>query len=160
MKSFEKFIKEEVDLRGNKGVPDDFMSKSEEEARRSLGVRLDDERGEMPRIYPEFQRNQIESERLLRNNQDGRPLSREDFEKRVEKLEKLAEKVVREEFDDVLKSGVKPVELQIKLVPIGGVTGEIPDIRDVPQQSEQPEDEQPEDEQEEQDQEEQDQEQD
>jgi hypothetical protein len=155
MKSFEKFIKEEVDLRGNKGVPDDFMSKSEEEARRSLGVRLDDERGEMPRIYPEFQRNQIESERLLRNNQDGRPLSREDFDKRVEKLEKLAEKVVREEFDDVLKSGVKPVELQIKLVPIGGVTGEIPDIRDVPQQSEQPEDEQPEDEQDQEDQEEQ-----
>ncbi len=147
MKSFEKFIKEEVDLRGNKGVPVDFMSKSEEEARRSLGVRLDDERGEMPRIYPEFQRNQMESERLLRNNQDGRPLSREDFEKRVEKLEKLAEKVVREEFDDVLKSGVKPVELQIKLVPIGGVTGEIPDIRDVPQQSEQPEEEQPEEEQ-------------
>ena len=24
MKNFEKFIKEEVDLRGNKGVPDDF----------------------------------------------------------------------------------------------------------------------------------------
>ena len=142
MKSFDKFIKEEVDLRGNKGIPDDFMSKSEEEARRSLGVRLDDERGEMPRIYPDFQRNQMESERLLRNGQDGRPLSREDFEKRVEKLEKLAEKVVREEFDDVLKSGVKPVELQIKLVPIGGVTGEIPDIRDVPQQSEQPEEEQ------------------
>jgi len=128
MKSFEKFIKEEVDLRGNKGIPSDFMSKSEEEARRSLGVRLDDERGEMPRIYPDFQRNQMESERLLRSDQNGRPLSREDFEKRVEKLEKLAEKVVREEFDDVLKSGVKPVELQIKLVPIGGVTGEIPDI--------------------------------
>jgi hypothetical protein len=145
MKSFEKFIKEEVDLRGNKGIPSDFMSKSEEEARRSLGVRLDDERGEMPRIYPDFQRNQMESERLLRSDQNGRPLSREDFEKRVEKLEKLAEKVVREEFDDVLKSGVKPVELQIKLVPIGGVTGEIPDIRDVPQQAEQPEDE-PEDE--------------
>lgn len=141
MKSFEQFIKEEVDLRGSKGVPTDFMSKSEEQARRSLGVRLDDERGEMPRIYPDFQRNQMESERLLRSDQNGRPLSREDFEKRVEKLEKLAEKVVREEFDDVLKSGVKPVELQIKLVPIGGVTGEIPDIRDVPQQAEQPEDE-------------------
>ncbi len=149
MKSFEQFIKEEVDLSGSKGVPSDFMSKSEEQARRSLGIRVDDERGEMPRIYPDFQRNQMESERLLRNGQDGRPLSREDFEKRVEKLEKLAEKVVREEFDDVLKSGVKPVELQIKLVPIGGVTGEIPDIRDVPQQAEQPEEEQPEEQQDE-----------
>lgn len=153
MKSFEQFIKEEVDLRGSKGVPTDFMSKSEEQASRSLGVRVDDERGEMPRIYPDFQRNQMESERLLRTGQDGGRLSREDFEKRVEKLEKLAEKVVREEFDDVLKSGVKPVELQIKLVPIGGVTGEIPDIRDVPQQAEQPEEEeQPEEDQVEEDQ--------
>jgi hypothetical protein len=147
MKSFEQFIKEEVDLRGSKGIPTDFMSKSEEQARRALGVRVDDERGEMSRIYPDFQRNQMESERLLRNGQDGRPLSREDFEDRIEKLEKLAEKVVREEFDDVLKSGVKPVELQIKLVPIGGVAREIPDIRDVPQQAEQPKEEEQEEEQ-------------
>ncbi len=30
MKNFEKFIKEEVDLRGNKGVPDDFINQINE----------------------------------------------------------------------------------------------------------------------------------
>jgi hypothetical protein len=144
MKSFEKFIKEEVDLRGNKGIPDDFMSKSEEEARRSLGVRPDDER-QMGQIWPEFQRNAAQSEQLLRTGQDGRQLNREQLEERIKSLEELAEKVVREEFDEILNTSIKPIELKIKLVPQGSVAGETPDIRDVPRQAEQPkEEEQPE----------------
>ena len=144
MKSFEKFIKEEVDLRGNKGIPDDFMSKSEEEARRSLGVRPDDER-QMAQIWPEFQRNASQSEQLLRTGQDGRQLNREQLEQRIKSLEELAEKVVREEFDEILNTSIKPIELKIKLVPQGGVAGETPDIRNVPRQAEQPkEEEQPE----------------
>jgi hypothetical protein len=155
MKSFEKFIKEEVDLTGNKGVPGDFMSKSEEEAR-SLGVTPDDER-QMQRIWPEFQRNAQQSEQLLRSGQDGRQLNREQLEERIKSLEELAELVVREEFGDILETGIKPIELDIKLVPMGGVTGEVSDIRDVPQQAEQPEEqEQEEKEQEEKEQEEQD----
>ena len=137
MKSFEKFIKEEVDLTGNKGIPGDFMSKSEEEARRSLGVTPDDER-QMQRIWPEFQRNAGQSEQLLRTGQDGRQLNREQLEQRIKSLEELAEIVVREEFGDILETGIKPIELEIKLVPMGGVTGEVSDITDVPQQSEQP----------------------
>ena len=143
MKSFEKFIKEEVDLRGNKGIPDDFMSKSEEEARRSLGVRPDDER-QMAQIWPEFQRNASQSEQLLRTGQDGRQLNREQLEQRIKSLEELAEKVVREEFDEILNTSIKPIELKIKLVPQGGVVGETPDIRNVPRQAEQPKEEQPE----------------
>ena len=145
MKSFEKFIKEEVDLTGNKGIPGDFMSKSEEEARRSLGVTPDDER-QMQRIWPEFQRNSEQSEQLLRTGQDGRQLNREQLEQRIKSLEELAERVVREEFGDILETGIKPIELEIKLVPMGGVTGEISDITDVPQQSEQPKPEEQEDE--------------
>jgi hypothetical protein len=156
MKSFEKFIKEEVDLTGNKGIPGDFMSKSEEEARRSLGVTPDDER-QMQRIWPEFQRNAGQSEQLLRTGQDGRQLNREQLEQRIKSLEELAEIVVREEFGDILETGIKPIELEIKLVPMGGVTGEVSDITDVPQQSEQPK---PEEEEEGQDEEDQDEEQD
>ena len=153
MKSFEKFIKEEVDLTGNKGVPGDFMSKSEEEARRSLGVTPDDER-QMQRIWPEFQRNAQQSEQLLRTGQDGRQLNREQLEERIKSLEELAEIVVREEFGDILETGIKPIELDIKLVPMGGVTGEVSDIRDVPQQAEQPKEEDQDQEEEDQDQEE------
>ena len=153
MKSFEKFIKEEVDLTGNKGVPGDFMSKSEEEARRSLGVTPDDER-QMQRIWPEFQRNAQQSEQLLRTGQDGRQLNREQLEERIKSLEELAEIVVREEFGDILETGIKPIELDIKLVPMGGVTGEVSDIRDVPQQAEQPKEEDQDQEEENQDQEE------
>ena len=149
MKSFEQFIKEEVDLRGNKGIPSDFMSKSEEEATRSLGVRPDEER-QMMQIWPDFERNMMQSNQLLRSGQDGRQLTQSQLEERVKKLEELAEKVVREEFDEILDTAVKPIELQIKLVTQGSVSQEISDIRNVPQQSEQPQEEEEEDESEEQ----------
>ncbi len=145
MKSFEQFIKEEVDLRGNKGIPSDFMSKSEEEARQSLGVRPDEER-QMMQIWPDFERNMMQSNQLLRTGQDGRPLTQSQLEERVKKLEELAEKVVREEFDEILDTAVKPIELQIKLVTQGSVSQEISDIRNVPQQAEQPQEEEDEDE--------------
>jgi hypothetical protein len=144
MKSFEKFIKEEVDLTGNKGISPDFMSKSEEEARRSLGIRPDDER-QMAQIWPEFERNMRQSDQLLRTGKDGRPLNQEQLQERVRSLEELAELVVREEFGEILNTSIKPIELQIKLVTQGGVSREISDIRNVPQQAEQPkEEEQPE----------------
>jgi hypothetical protein len=142
MKTFGEFLKEEVDLRGSKVVPSDFMSKSEEEARRSLGVRPDDERGEMPRIWPEFQQNMMQSNQLLRIGQDGRELNREQLEERIKRLEVLAETVVREEFGDILDTAIKPIELNIKLVQQGSVSNQISDIRNVPQRAEQPSEEQ------------------
>lgn len=142
MKTFGQFLKEEVDLTGNKGIPSDFMSKSEEEARRSLGVRPDDERGEMPRIWPEFQQNMMQSNQLLRIGQDGRELNREQLEERIKRLEVLAETVVREEFGDILDTAIKPIELNIKLVQQGSVSNQISDIRNVPQRAEQPSEEQ------------------
>ena len=142
MKTFGQFLKEEVDLTGNKGIPSDFMSKSEEEARRSLGVRPDDERGEMPRIWPEFEQNMMQSNQLLRIGQDGRELNREQLEERIKRLEVLAETVVREEFGDILDTAIKPIELNIKLVQQGSVSNQISDIRNVPQRAEQPSEEQ------------------
>ena len=142
MKTFGQFLKEEVDLTGNKGIPSDFMSKSEEEARRSLGVRPDDERGEMPRIWPEFQQNMMQSNQLLMTDQNGRELDREQLEERIKRLELLAETVVREEFGDILDTAIKPIELNIKLVQQGSVSNQISDIRNVPQRAQQPTEEQ------------------
>lgn len=138
MKSFDKFINEEVDLEGNKGVPSDFMAKSEEQARRALGVSPDDERGQMPRIWPEFDQNMRQSNQILMTSQDGRQLNAEQMSARIRSLEVLAETVVREEFDEILQTSIKPIELQIKLVPQGQVSSEISDVRQVPQQSQQP----------------------
>ena len=137
MKTFGEFLKEEVDLRGNKGITSDFMSKSEEEARQSLGVDLDDER-QMGRIWPEFEQNSMQSNQLLRTGQDGRELNPEQLEERIKRLEVLAETVVREEFGDILDTAIKPIELNIKLVRQGSVANQISDIRNVPQRAEQP----------------------
>ena len=137
MKTFGEFLKEEVDLRGNKGITSDFMSKSEEEARQSLGVALDDER-QMGRIWPEFEQNMTQSNQLLRTGQDGRELNPEQLEERIKRLEVLAETVVREEFGDILDTAIKPIELNIKLVRQGSVANQISDIRNVPQRAEQP----------------------
>ena len=137
MKRFDQFIQEEVDLRGNKGIPSDFMSKAEEEARRSLGVRPDDE-SQMRNVWPDFESNMRESSQLLTTGPQGQRLSQEEVKQRVEKLQKLAEKVVREEFGDILDSSIKPIEFKIELVPMGQVASKLTDIRDVQQQAKQP----------------------
>ena len=137
MKNFKDFLKEEVDLRINKGIPSDFISKADQEARTSLGVRPDDE-SQMRTVYPEFDSNMRESNQLLTTGANGQRLSQEEIKERIEKLQKLAEKVVREEFQDILDTSVKPIELKIELVPPGQVTSKISDIKDVSQQAKQP----------------------
>lgn len=141
MKNFKDFIKEEVDLRGSKGIPSDFISKADQEARASLGVRPDDE-SQMMRIWPDFERNMRESSQLLTTGPNGQRLPQNEVKERVEKLEKLAEKVVRDQFDEILDTAVKPIELKIKLVPMGQVSSEISDITNVPKQAKQPTEEQ------------------
>lgn len=137
MKNFKDFLKEEVDLRINKGIPSDFISKADQEARTSLGVRPDDE-SQMRTVYPEFDSNMRESNQLLTTGANGQRLSQEEIKERIEKLQKLAEKVVREEFQDILDTSVKPIELKIELVSPGQVTSKISDIKDVSQQAKQP----------------------
>ena len=36
MKRFEQFIKEEIDLKGNKGIPDNLMSDADKQAEKNL----------------------------------------------------------------------------------------------------------------------------
>jgi hypothetical protein len=158
MKNFEKFIKEEVDLRGNKGVPTDFMRKSDEEAARNLGIRPDDE-SQMRNLWPSFEGAMRQSQQILSTGPNGQRLSQQEVQERIAKLEKLAEKVVRDQFGEILDSSIKPIELDIKLVPMGSVNREIGDINEVPQQAKQPT-EQDQEEQDERDQEDQDEEQD
>jgi hypothetical protein len=138
MKSFEQFLNEEADIKKSGGVPSDFTQKSEEQARRGLGVRPDDERGEMPRIWPEFDQNMRQSNQLLRTGPNGSQLSQADTQQRINQLEDLAKRVVLEEFGDILRASVKPIELDIKLVAQGGVARELPDITQVSQRPEMP----------------------
>ena len=137
MKNFEQFIKEEVDLRGNTGVPDDFMRKSDEEARKNLGVRPDDE-SQMRNLWPSFEGAMRQSQQILSTGPNGQRLSQQEVQERITKLEKLAEKVVRDQFDEILDASIKPIELDIKLVSMGSVNREIEDINQVPQQAKQP----------------------
>jgi hypothetical protein len=158
MKNFEKFIKEEVDLRGNKGVPTDFMRKSDQEATRNLGIRPDDE-SQMRNLWPSFEGAMRQSQQILSTGPNGQRLSQQELQERIGKLEALAEKVVRDQFGELLDASIKPIELDIKLVQMGSVNREIGDINQVPQQAKQPTEEDQE-EQDERDQEQEDQEQD
>ena len=137
MKNFEKFIKEEVDLRGNKGVPDDFMRKSDEEAAKNLGIRPDDE-SQMRNLWPSFEGAMRQSQQILSTGTNGQRLSQSELQQRITKLEKLAEKVIRDQFGEILDSSIKPIELDIKLVAMGSVDREIEDINQVSKQAKQP----------------------
>lgn len=131
MKKFSDFIKEEIDLRGNSGVPRDFMRNSEEEAERNLGIRPDDE-SQMREVWPDFQRLMGQSMQMMMQGPDGRPLGRPQMQERVEALQNLAKDLIMDEYGDILEASSKPVELDIKLVMMGQVNQNVPDLRDVP----------------------------
>ena len=158
MKRFDQFIKEEIDLRGNKGVPDDFMRKSEQEAERNLGLRIDDE-SQMRQYGPQIMNLIGQSQQFLSVGPNGQRLNREQMDERFSKLEKLAHDVVMNKYREVIELAIPttPFELKITLLKPGqSVMGEIDKLRNVPKNAEQPrEEEQEEQSQEEQSQEEQ-----
>jgi hypothetical protein len=126
MKSFSQFLKEEIDLRGNQGIPDDFMSGAERQARTNLGVNIDDPR-QLGTYGPQI-------DRLIRQSQQimNQGLSKEQLTERKEKLEKLAYDIVMSEYGEILEASEKPVDLIIKFVEEGRVQNEIPEMRDIP----------------------------
>jgi hypothetical protein len=132
MKRFSDFIKEEIDLRGNSGVPRDFMRNSEEEAERNLGIQPDSGQAGMSQVWPEFQQLMNQSMQIMMQGPDGRPLGRPQMQERVEALQNLAKDLIMDEYGDILESSSKPVELDIKLVMMGQVNQNVPDLRDVP----------------------------
>lgn len=150
MKNFNQYIKEEIDLRGNPGVPDDFMRKSEDEAERNLRIRKDDPR-QLRDYGPQMMRLMSDSARLLITDENGRRLSPQEIEVRFTALENLAKDVIYEEYGSILEASEKPVELRIRLVrPGGSVANELPEITQTPANPQRPE--QPEDQDEDQDQ--------
>lgn len=147
MKRFDQFIKEEIDLRGNKGVPDDFMRKSEQEAERNLGLRIDDE-SQMRQYGPEIMRLIGQSQQFLPIGPNGQRLNREQMDERFSKLEKLAQDVVMNKYGEVidLAIGETPFELKITLLKPGqNVVDEIDKLKNVPKEAEQPEEEEEQD---------------
>lgn len=127
MKRFEQFIKEEIDLKGNKGIPDNLMSDADKQAEKNLGVRKDDKRQMMqfgPQIGGLIQR----SMRIM-----SQGLDRNSLEERFVKLETLAKDIIMEEYGDFLSSSEKPIELDIKLLRPGKtVNDEISEMDDIP----------------------------
>ena len=137
MRKFSDFIKEEIDLRGNRGIPGDFMRNSEEEAGRNLGIRIDDE-SQMRNIWPQFQQLMNQSMQIMMQGPDGRPLGREQMQSRLDALQNLAKDVIMDEYEEILESSAKPVELDIRLVNPNEVIRQISDLRDVPQNARTP----------------------
>jgi hypothetical protein len=120
MKNYSQFLKEEVDLKkGNKGIPEDFMKKSEDQARQNLG-----NVGDLGQLVGK-------SMQLLTNG-----LNTDQIEERYKMLEELAKRVIMDEYGDIIEASVKPVELMIKLVrPNKSVLEELPRLMQVPEES-------------------------
>ena len=128
MKNFLEFLKEEVDLKGNKGIDDDFMKKAEDQAKQNLGV-VPNSNGPVSENIMDLM---IKSKQLLTSG-----LNSDQIEERYSKLEKLAKRVIMEEYGDIIEASQKPVELLVKLIrPNESVLGEVPNLLNVPAESE------------------------
>lgn len=126
LKDFSEFIIEEADLRTNKGLPSDFMRKSEEEAKKNLGVEID--------IPGQTNIGALMSQSTSFITTQGldtkSPTYKEDLEKRYKSLEKLAEMAIMDEYGAILETSEKPVELIIKLIrPSESVIDELPELK-------------------------------
>jgi hypothetical protein len=134
------------------------MRKSEQEAERNLGLRIDDE-SQMRQYGPQIMNLIGQSQQFLSVGPNGQRLNREQMDERFSKLEKLAHDVVMNKYREVIELAIPttPFELKITLLKPGqSVMGEIDKLRNVPKNAEQPrEEEQEEQSQEEQSQEEQ-----
>jgi hypothetical protein len=127
MKNYLQFLKEEVDLKGNKGIDDDFMKKAEDQARQNLGV-APNTNGPVAGDIGSLMRR---SAQLLTNG-----LNTDQIEERYTKLEQLAKRVIMDEYGDIIEASEKPVELLIKLIrPNQSVLGEVPNLLNVPAES-------------------------
>lgn len=125
LKDFSEFIIEEADLRTNKGLPSDFMKKSEEEAQKNLGVKIDIPGQTNIGALMSQSTSFITTQGLDTNSSTYK----EDLEKRYKALEKLAEMAIMDEYGAILETSEKPVELIIKLIrPSESVIGELPEL--------------------------------
>jgi len=131
MKNYKQFL-EEVDLRGNKGVPSDFMSNAELDATRNLNVSIDQMGNPMLMMDLSNKSTKfITTVGLDPNSADYN----EKLEERYKKLEDIALNVIQDEYGDILEASEKPVELIIKLVRPGSISEELPELGNKTQDS-------------------------
>lgn len=134
MKSYSEFLKEEIDLKGNKGIPDDFMSSADKQAKSNLNIRIDDP-SQLQRYGGQLMQLVAQSDSIVRSG-----LNKDELEERFVKLEKLATDIVLSEYNEILEASDKPVDLIIKLLrPRKQVKSEIPEMDDVPSKPKQEE---------------------
>ena len=110
MKNYSEFLKEEIDLKGNKGIPSDFMSSAEKQAKANLNIRIDDP-SQMQRYGGQLMQLVGQSDSIVRSG-----LNKDELEERFVKLEKLATDIVLSEYGEILEASDKPVDLIIKLL--------------------------------------------
>ena len=127
MKDFGQYLKEEIDLEGNRGVPDDFMRNTDREAAREVGFNRKDTPpypgSETQRTIQELMPLLDQSQRMMHAG------SREESESRLTSLEELAENVIMDLYGDILDD----VILDLKLVRPGDVAREVEGMAQVPQ---------------------------
>jgi hypothetical protein len=130
LKDFSEFIIEDANLGDNKGLPNDFMRKSEEEAKKNLGANIDSMNGGNIGSSNIGSLMAQSSSFINTNGLDtSSPTYKDDLEKRYIALEQLAEKAIMDEYGDILETSEKPVELIIKLIrPSESVIDKLPTL--------------------------------
>jgi hypothetical protein len=123
MKSFIEFLNEEAKLQGSKGLPSDYLSDVDIKAQRELGIRKDSP--EVSQRHFSDIMNLIETGRRLTFGN----LTPDQQKQRANDLEELAKEVIYSEYGNMLEN----VDLNIKMVPYGQVSNEMPEIREVPE---------------------------
>lgn len=134
MKNYSQFIKEEIDLRGNTGIPDNFMNNAERQAERNFDVRPNSGENER-QIGMQLHQKVGQGMQLTYAN-----LNPNQLEERFVKLETLAKNIILSKYSDILDAGAdgKPIELDIKILrPARNgrpkpVSDEIPDMNNIP----------------------------
>lgn len=140
MKRFLQFLKEEIDLKGNTGIPDDLTANADKQAVNNLGVQIDSRASEAevgPQLgrlvgqAMDFMFQGIPPQEIGAMFQ-GRGVPQQLEDKYI-KLEELAKKIILDEYSDILEASEKPVELVIKMLRPGKqVKSEIPEMADIP----------------------------
>jgi hypothetical protein len=123
MKSFIDFLTEEAKLQGSKGLPSDYLSDVDIKAQRELGIRKDSPEGSQ-RYFSDIMRLIEAGRRLTFGN-----LTPDQQKQRANDLEELAKEVIYSEYGNMLEN----VDLDIKMVPYGQVSNEMPEISEVPE---------------------------
>ena len=116
LRDFSTFLNEEADVKKNIGLPDDFTRNAEEDAKRNLGVNVDS--GELGRLGEYM--NKAASIIV-------RSIPIEQVENKFQQMEKLAKRVIEEEFKTIFQ--ILPLDLKLRLIrPNESVIGQLPEL--------------------------------